>query len=398
MSVAVLRSRLSEDDVHRLVRGDSIETRALAASKICKKIGAGDLDADEREAADAVLAIIAEDAAEMVRRALAITLKNSPHLPPRLARALADDIESIATPILEHSPVLTDEDLIDIARAGAANKQIAIASRRTLSRAVVRVIVDHGAETAVARAAGNDGADWDDTAYVRALRLHGDSAMVTDAFIARAELPMMVAEKLVSLISDTALERLVRRHALPPQLAVEIAEGARERATIDLLDQAGCQSDMRRFVQQLQLNARLTPSIILRGLCMGHMRFFEHAIAELVGAPHQKAWILIHDAGPLGLKAVFDRAGLPARLFPAIRAGVDIYHEIEHEGAPEDRAHFTRTMIERVLTRRAAMAKDDTDYLLDKLDALGGRSYEMIEEPIDDIDDIDETAEIADAG
>jgi uncharacterized protein (DUF2336 family) len=43
------------------------------------------------------------------------------------------------------------------------------------------------------------------------------------------------------------------------------------------------------------------------------MAFFEHALAELAGTPHARAWLMVHDAGPLGLKAIYDRAELSKR-------------------------------------------------------------------------------------
>jgi uncharacterized protein (DUF2336 family) len=370
MSLTLLRSRLTDADVRRLARGEHIKERALAAQKICLRITDGGLTPEERRAADEVLRIMAADAAAMVRRALATTLKNSPHLPRDVALRLAEDIDEIAIPIVGESPVFTEDDLIAIVRAGSAMKQVAVADRETVPAAVARVIVDHAAEEAVATLARNDGAQLDADAMARALARFGSRPTVTDALIDRSLLPPMIAERLVSLISDEALQRLARRHALPPQLAVELAEGARERATIDVLDQAGCAVDMRRFVQQLQLNGRLTPSLMVRGLCLGHMPFFEHAIAELAGVPHGKAWVLIHDAGPLGLRAVFERTGAPARLYAPIRAAIDLYHQIELDGLPGDRDRFTRTMIERLLSRSTGLSRDETDYLLDKLDAL----------------------------
>jgi uncharacterized protein (DUF2336 family) len=133
---------------------------------------------------------------------------------------------------------------------------------------------------------------------------------------------------------------------------------------------------MRRFVQQLQLNGRLTPSLMVRGLCLGHMGFFEHAMAELAGVPHGKAWVLIHDAGPLGLRAVFERTGAPARLFAPIRAAIDVYHKLELDGRPGDRERFSRTMVERLLSRSTGLSRDETDYLLEKLDAMAAADEE----------------------
>src|SRR5690606_20069893 len=145
--------------------------------------------------------------------------------------------DSIAAPVLESSPVLTDDDLVRVLESGAAARQVAVARRETLSAAVTRTIARIGCEQAVAVAAANDGAQFDGVAYGMALHRFGGSAAVTDGFIARSRIPVDIAEKLVNLVSDAALRRLASRHELPPQLAVELSEGARERAVIDLIDQ-----------------------------------------------------------------------------------------------------------------------------------------------------------------
>ena len=80
---------------------------------------------------------------------------------------------------------------------------------------------------------------------------------------------------------------------------------------------------------------------------------------------------MIHDAGPLGLKAAFDRAGLPPRLYPSFRAAVEVYHSIDREGVAQDRITFRKRMLERTLTLFQSVPKDDLDYLLEKLDASG---------------------------
>lgn len=369
MSVVTLRSHLSEEDLHALMRGRCDADRAQAAAKLCRRIGVDGLAPAEREAAEEILQLLAVDAAVAVRHALATTLGNSPDLPAAVARRLADDIDAIATPVLERSPVLSDDDLVAVLASGGVAKRVAIAGRAHISADVVDAILDTGAREAVARAVANDGADFDTQRSLRALREY-PGADVAEAFVERSFLPPSVAEALVSAISDAALERLTRRHALPPQLAVDLAEGARERATIDLLDQAGCAQDMTRFVQQLQLNGRLTPSLVIRGLCLGHVRFFEYALAEMAGLAHAKAWLLIHDAGPLGLRAIFERARMPHQLYGAARAAIDAYHEIELEGGPSDRARLTELMIERVLTRRHALPEEAVTYLLDKLNAM----------------------------
>ena len=173
----------------------------------------------------------------------------------------------------------------------------------------------------------------------------------------------------MSLVSGELFDMLVNHHELPPQLAIELASGARERASLDLVEQAGHSSNLPRFVQQLQLNGSLTPSMIMRALCLGHMSFVEWAITELSGIPHPKVWLMLHDAGSLGLKSIFDRAGLPKGMFMPFKTAISVFHELEYNGLAGDRQRFRSRMVERVLTQFQAIPKGDLDYLLEKLDA-----------------------------
>lgn len=369
MAVQTLRARLTQGDIARLANQKDPESRALAARKVCARFAAEGLTPEERAMGAEIVRILSQDAAELVRRALSVTLQRSAHLPHDVAKALAEDIESIALPVIAGSPVLDDADLIEVIRSGDLSRQSAVAGRDAVSEEVVNILVDEAAPQAVAIAASNDGASFDGRAIDRTLERFEDNSDVLECFVDRASLPQELTEKLISRISDQAIDRLVQRHALPPQLAVDLAEGARERATIDLVDQAGLAEDPHRFVEQLQLNGRLTPSLMLRALFRGHMTFFEHCIAELAQIEHAKAWLLIHDAGPLGLEAVFKRAGMPGRTLPAVRAALSAWHSLElgAEG-PRDIAIFRRRLTERIFTQFQGAPESELNYCLDRLD------------------------------
>lgn len=370
MTIATMRTALTQDDIRRLVRGDSAEVRANAAHKICRRIDTTDLSPEDQESARQILDLMCSDAAVLVRRALAVTLRNSPKLPRDIALKLAKDVDVIAVPVLKNSPVITDEDLVEIVLAGSSEKQVAIAQREKLGEGLTEVIALYGSKQAVEQVSMNEGAAFSDDAFAGVLKRFANDNEVKAALVSRSSLPMHVTEKLVNIVTGELFDRLVNTHELPPQLAIEIAAGARERATLDLVEQAGLSSDPERFVQQLHLNGRLTPSVIMRALCLGHMTFVEHSLAELAGVPHAKAWLMIHDAGTLGLKTVFERAGLPGGMFTAFRLAIDIYHKTEMDGGPGDKERFRQRMVERVLTQFQAIPRADLEYLLDKLDAL----------------------------
>lgn len=368
--MATTRAALTDEDIRTLVKGATPDERAVAAQKLCRTIDETDLSDEERERAQEILRVMALDATELVRRALAVTLKNSPVVPRDVAIRLAKDVESIALPILGASPVFTDEDLAEIVRLGGPVRQVVIAKRPRVSQTVTRAIVEYGVERAVEAACANDNADFAEQTLQKVIKRFEESERVLAAVAYRNALPVSVTEKLVELVSENVRDHLLNHHAVSAELALEIALGARERATIDLVEQAGRAQDVKAFVCHLNKNERLTASLLLRALAHGHMTFFEWGLAELAHVPHHRTWLMIHDAGPLGLKAIYERAGLPARLYSAFRAGVDTYHSMEFDGGARDRERFQERMLQRFLTQPTAVPREDMDYLVDKMDRI----------------------------
>jgi uncharacterized protein (DUF2336 family) len=380
-AMAITRAALTDSDIRTLVRGATEDERAIAAHRLCRKIDAG-VSEEERGASEEVLRLLAEDAAELVRRALAVTLRNSPWLPRDVALRLAKDVESVAAPLLSASPAFTDQDLADIVRGASALKQVAIARRQLLSETVTAALVQHGVEDAVKTAIANDNASFSEPSLRTAIDRFAKSEGVTTAIAFRKVLPLSISERLVDLVSDQVRHHLMDKHQLTPDTALQIALGARERATMDLVDQAGRASDMKAFTAHLRTQERLTPSLMLRTLAHGHMSFFEWAMAERSGVPHHRAWLMIHDAGALGLRAIYERGEMPPRLFPAFRAGVDTYHALQAEGAAFTLETFQERMLQRFLTQPHSGGRADSDYLLEKMDrATNARPKERLRIP-----------------
>jgi len=367
------RNVLTNEDIRALVRGVGEEERATAAHKICRSIDqrplSDPLTEEERAAAHEILRVMASDAAESVRRALAVTLKSSPVLPRDVAMKLARDVEAVAVPVLNFSPAFTDDDLAELVRQGTGVKQTAIAYRPVLPQVVTTALANYGVEEALRIACSNDNADFSEAALLKTVERFPHSAPVQAAVGYRASLPLIVAERLTQVAGEALREHLRSRHGLAAGVADELAADAAERATVDLAEQASAADDVAAFAAHVKATGRMTASLLLRTLAQGNIAFFEHGVAELAGVPHARTWMMIHDAGPLGLRAIYERAGLPARLFPAFRAGVDTYRSVHFEGAALDREKFRERMIQRFLTQHQGASREDLEYLLERLDA-----------------------------
>ena len=361
-------AKLTHQDIRRLIKSDTEDERAAATHKLCRSMGRSVLNDSEREAAQKILTVLANDAAELVRRALSVTLKSSDILPRELARRLAHDVDTVALPIISSSPVFNEDDLIEIVRSGSALRQIAVARRDHVPSDVSTVLAEEGCQAAVLALVANDNADVAEPAFDKVVDRFGAQEDMVAAMAERRVLPVAVTQRLIDLATETVREHLVARLSVQPDAAEQLMMSAQERATVDLIDQALLTDDLPGFVTYLHSRKALRPSLLLRGLARGHMGFFEQALVELAGAPHDRVWIMVHDAGPLGLRAIYDRAGLPPRLFEAFRSGVDVWRTMQAENLAAGTEAFSVKMLQRFLSQKPKVAPEDMTYLLDHME------------------------------
>jgi len=335
MSETVFKN-LSEDDIRMAVRHPDIEKRVLATQKLCISIRRG-LEPSEREFALKILHQIMLDAASMVRRALAITLRNSPELPRAIARKIIADVDNIAVPVLEESPVLTDDDLFEVLGSRAAAKIRAISKRAKITGSVVDEVVRLGDNIAIAHLAANDGAELSDATAQKILKLYHSDDLIKNAFIDRHDLPPAIVEKLM-----------------------------------ELFDQVWVSRDLMGLVRRIHEQNRLTPSLIVRAVGCGLMAFVEHALAVRAGIPFGKVRLMLHDTGPFGIKTIGRHAGLDDLQIRALRASCVIYRDLEMAGYVTSREQFQARMIERLMSLSLPWNEAEEAWFMERLDGQQG--------------------------
>lgn len=364
-----MTSDLSHADVQRLLTDPSADTRAAVATKVARNIDA-ELSEGERRLAEEIVRAMAQDASRTVREALSASVKTSKHLPHDVAMRLAKDIDEVALPILEFSEVLTDADLIDIVRTTNEGKQQAVARRDGLSGEVSEALVDTDNPAVVKELVSNRTAAISESTLDRVVDRFGEIEAIQSPLAHRDSLPLTVAERLVARASDSLRDHLMAKHDLSANTVTDLLLAARERATMGLADGVDDDDRLSSLVDQLAKGGRLSPSLILRSLCMGDTKFFEFALARLANIPPMNAGVLIHDSGGLGFKSLYGKAGLPERLFSAFRTAVSVAEETDFGGADYNRHRFARTMLERILTQSEGQDNEDTEFLLRKLQDL----------------------------
>ncbi|UUX50336.1 DUF2336 domain-containing protein [Nisaea acidiphila] len=333
--------------------------------------------------AQEILRVMARDAERRVREALAREARTAKDLPHDVAVLLAKDVESVAMPVLEFSEVLREEDLIEIASAADEMKQTAIARRENVSEALADTLIDKGNQTVVETLVRNEGAEISESGFSKAIERFGDDENIQDGLVHREALPVGISERLVSIVSDRLKEHLVKHHDLPANTATDLLLEARENATLSLVSNGAPSQKVEDLVAELHRNGRLTESIVLRAACLGDLDFAQAAMAELASVPLINAQKLFDDSGDLGLKALFDRSGLPKRSYPVLRKAIDVMRDTEYDGLESDRERFSLKVLERLLTAFETddfgLSDDDVEYLMKRLSTLTSKTAEARE-------------------
>lgn len=342
---------LDQSDVARLLSDTSAESKVTTAGKLAQQIKDKAFSPRELALAEELLREMARDAEVRVRKVLSVTLKDSPELPHDVAMALAKDVAEVAIPVVEFSEILSDEDLIEIIRAQTPEVHCSLAQRRHIAAPVSQALADTADEEVVLTLVSNAGAEIAAPTFQQVLDDFGDCENISGVLAFREDLPIRVAERLTAYVSEQFRERLIKHHNLGEDIADSAASESRERATLAALERAPSAENSEKLVDQLAAGDRLTPTIVLRALCLGHLHFFSVALARLARIPVSSAETLIHDKGGNGLRALYEKCELPLTWYPIALIAIAMSEEFDDEMTALDRPFFRARVIEDILNR-----------------------------------------------
>lgn len=319
-------------------------TRALARAWLFS-----DMSADDMAATEGALLMLLDDPSQLVREAMAQVFAYSADAPPAIVRALSVDQPSVALPILQHSPLLIDADLVDIVATGNRDVQCAIAARGNLPTSVCAAIAEVGGADACMELIENPDAALAQISLDRIVARFGHVAAVRERLLESHELPAATRLALVAKLSDQLSRFVTARNWLSVERAEIVASEACERSMVNIAATSHA-DDLHALVRHLRETGQLTAGLILRALLSGNVDMFELALIELTGMSAARVSAILQEKNGASLIALLTRAGLPQSTFAAFRAALSASDEIGFAGTIDGAARLRRRMVERVLT------------------------------------------------
>src|SRR6201994_1614919 len=283
--------------------------RAEATRSLARAWLISDLTEDDRAAAEGALLMLLDDASPLVRQAMAQVFARSAEAPAAIVQALSLDQPSVALPVLEHSPLLIDADLVDLVATGNCEMQCAIARRAGLPASVCGAIAEVGSAAAALELIENPYAELAPFSLDLIVERHGHLAAIRESMLVLQDLPAATRAALVAKLSETLAQFVVARNWMSADRAERLASDARDRSTLTIAARSRGE-EMRGLVQHLRATSQLTAGLVLRALLSGNLELFDAALAALSDLPQARVTALLHDRGAPGLLPLLRRPGL----------------------------------------------------------------------------------------
>lgn len=293
----------------------------------------GALSDAETKIVEDIFRALARSAEVDIRRTLAEGVKNSTNLPKDIALKMANDIESVSSPILQHSQVLSDSDLMDIMNSSKdAGRALAIARRDNLSEAMTTVLIDKRNDAVTGAVLNSFGSVISEDSYNKILEESALNESIINAMLEKGTLSVKITERLLKQVTGKIRDDLDDKYQVVfenKQLKKEMEKNL-ELAAESIMGVRAAAAHNKKMLEELHAAGQLLP---LTALSTGNFTMFEVSLSRLAHVPLNNVRILIYDHGALGLERLCQKARLPEKLFGVIAIAARALQTFEAEAS-----------------------------------------------------------------
>jgi uncharacterized protein (DUF2336 family) len=303
-----------------LAEDEDDNVRCELAQKIGRLLGLSEGEATKiREFAIEALEKLAADQAPRVRQIIAEEIKEADDIPLGVVRKLAHDLEvTVAGPILEFSPLLSDDDLLEVIASGRVHGALEyIAKRADVSGDVSDAVVATLDVPAVSALLNNENAQIrEDT-----LDFIIDNAKSVEDWhepiVMRSELSLRATRRIAGFVAFSLLAELSARSGLDAETQAFLKKKVRARIeTEETLDGDLAESDdlPKNIVRKLKKEKTLDAGFVADAVEAGNRLLVVEALSSLSDIPAEIVSEIIRSKDGKPITAVVWKAGLPMRI------------------------------------------------------------------------------------
>lgn len=270
----------------------------------------------EAAAFDGVFCSLAEEMEADVRAELSSRFADTDAAPAHLAAKLARDCIEVAWPILTNAKLLSEADLLDVARSKGQDHLRAVSARPGLSEAVSDVIVERGDDETLGVLVRNDTASLSRRASETVVERAAANPALQDAVTGRASLPLDLLNEMYLVVEARLRDRIrARNAAADPQMLDAALKLARARMAARAQPEASGLAEAETELARVAQRGRLNAPALLAYLRSGQRSHFCAGLARLAEVDAQTVCSVVERSDFDAMAIVCKAADLDKSMF-----------------------------------------------------------------------------------
>ncbi len=263
-----------------------------------------------------ILGKVAYELETEMRRELSERLSGHEAAPRELVNKLARDEIAVARPVIERSPVLSQDDLVKIAEVQSQDHLMAITKRSDIGEQVSTVLVDRGDDNVVKGLVENKSAVISEGSMKVVADRAESSQALQASLLRRPDLPYDLMKGMVAKLSNDIREKVLAESS-------DVDRSRLENALQEVTAMQESKLDRRRnqqskpevVINDLVANNSLTPQKLIGFAREQRIPEFVCGLAKLANIDLETAEKVTLDRSGEGLALTCRAGGLPVNLF-----------------------------------------------------------------------------------
>ncbi|RZJ43096.1 MAG: DUF2336 domain-containing protein [Brevundimonas sp.] len=322
-------SRTSEsapraDELLALARNNSPDARQRLLLGVMALCDASPPDGQLSPILGEIFLFLARQAERDIRKALAARLAHADWAPTALVNVLALDEIEIAAPILASSPVLHDEDLLQILVEASLDHQIAVARRPHISGRIADAVIDRGVPAVLTALATNRTAQISGEGFRRLVDHSRRIAALRGPLSRHPGLTEALAEQMYHWVGAALRESISTRFQVDERkfgaAVYDAVQGViRKDRPEEAPDDTPEREEMeRRLVAKLQAAGQLKPALLIRATREKRLSLVVHGLSALSGFTVVQIRQALNAPTPEALYYACASVGIDRAVFPTL--------------------------------------------------------------------------------
>ncbi|WP_162652308.1 DUF2336 domain-containing protein [Lentilitoribacter sp. Alg239-R112] len=314
------------------VWAESSDTRSriLAVKALCESYICSGFNADEMKAAEGAMILLLDDPSSEVRKAMASSLCAHEDVPIIVINALAQDQLDVSAPVLAYSPLLSDNNLIDLVADGLLEHRFIVSQRKYISPAVCAALIEIGEKEVVSELLQNSGSQIACLSLVRIAERFGQAGEIRNELLNRNDIPAHIRYELVEQLGQVLAKDSLLSALMGEKRASYVTKDACDQAALSVIERTS-DDDMEALIEHLRFSGKITSALLMNVLSVGNVDFFAMVISKLSGKGVSRIRAILRDGHFSLVKALYKSAGLSPELIPIFIDATLLWRDASHQ-------------------------------------------------------------------